>query len=273
MIGGRGLTIDVGTVKLQLAERTIDTAPDLTTSFSHSPFELDQEPIVEGSVKLGDMAPQITFQVSDYVGRYWEKGNANLASQMRAALAALEVAKGQDIRTSLEAFATLLEQSRFLEAYHFGELLRRSEGLRSEVDKIQKLDDCVTDSNNFLILPCVGVAHAQQSEWEAAKTVLDKIVWKGDLSQYLPATDVWLSSTYNDFVTKRPDLGLGSPEFLEDVRGFLSKAATTLNVMPIDAEAWTQKYPSAKAGTKNPNPRLLKRLLLAAARRPARRLP
>src|SRR5712692_1963829 len=106
----RAVTVDVGTVKVQVAERPIDPSEDQTTLFSRSPFEIEKDPVLDRSSILSEIAPQLEFQVSDYVARVWSKRDGGTAAAaMRQARDTLAAACGnaqtlQTVRPALVPF-------------------------------------------------------------------------------------------------------------------------------------------------------------------------
>ena len=247
LVGSRGLTVDVGTFKVTLSERPVDTAPDVTTSFSRSPFELSKETLAPGWATLGDIAPQIRFQVSDYVGRYRkDHGFQEPAERMEKARTALDKAcvERAGVRKALEDFASALEESRFLEADSLVDRISE-EPLATQVKNIQDPTDFTANGKDFLILHCLGIAHAQRSKWKVALEFFDRVVKKTGSASYLPASDGWLSASYNYLIESTPHVDL--PKFLADVQALLERSQQALDAIGTDQGAWRQKFPSTQA--------------------------
>ena len=89
----RSVTLDLVSVKVQVGERPISAAEDQTTMFSRSPLEIGPDPVPDRSAVLGEIPPQLVFQVSDYGAGAWANKNAPAqVDAMRAARNALKEA-------------------------------------------------------------------------------------------------------------------------------------------------------------------------------------
>jgi tetratricopeptide (TPR) repeat protein len=236
----RGFSVEFRGVRFEVAEAPIDAAE--AEPSSRSPFEIDPEPVVEGTAILHDLAPQIQFGVSDYVAQVWAKGSGRQAAdEMRQARGRLERAcaaatDGRALEPALVEFAYALERSRFLEAKQLLGLLKRYPRLGTLLAQIQARKD-ILSARNVLVLHGLGVAFAQDDEWADGQKTLEAVVQHG----YLPAADTWLSCLYNNFIRQSvisTKVDFDANEFFQWFYDELLPAAEDLRAR-LDAADWS----------------------------------
>ncbi len=217
-IESRAFTVDVGTFKVTIGERPLDTSIDQTRLFSLSPFELD--PLPDRPSALTAIEPQKAYVFSDFVASVWEDSHKDQGEQMRAALreltAACEKLKTLDaVKRELLKYVQQLEKVRFLKVSDFSILLDAQEPLRKELENMA-LKDLPDDKENHLILYAAGLAYAHRGDWALATQFLEtiavekeeghqlddkeKIAVKDKKPHYYPACDAWIGSAYHKHV-------------------------------------------------------------------------
>jgi len=249
----RAVTFDLGAVKVQVAERSVDPSEDKAIPlFSQSPFEIEKDPDPDRSPLLADIPPELEFSASDFASRVWSKvDGGRAAATMRKARDALETAcrnahAFEDVEPTLATFVHELEKTRFLEAALFSDLLGQHKFLREGIEQIQFKALAPTEYS-FLILHCAGEAYAQKSDWAKGKSVLERITWKSSTPYYLPAGSTWLVCSYHDHILQSQksnfQLDLDTPEFLTGVNALIEKGEHIYASMKNDP--WTS-FPSSR---------------------------
>jgi hypothetical protein len=224
-MGDRGVTLEAGKVKIQISERTQDVLyEERGRRFSVSPFDLQKDRF-EGFSDSADVPPQLTFQVSDYVGQYRKKEKSERAHAEEAATAfdALESGIGgaaslKGVKPELVKFARALEKARFVEATRLKKLLEGHPNVRDALVALARTAPPGDDER--MILHAAGVAYAQSGTWSMARVLLEPIAWVAEKPGYLPAADVWLASMYHDCIktARSPGSTVAPDAFLEKVR-------------------------------------------------------
>ena len=200
----RGVSLDFGTVKLQVTERALDTSDDRSVLFSMSPFDIEGHPSPDGVSILREIAPQLEFQISDYVGERWAASHQSDADALRVAMSSLtteciRTPNLLNVRTQLVALVRALEACRFFQAYRLAHLLDKylflRDGILALTPKAHPAED-----DDYKILHATGVAYAQSDNWALANRLLDKIAWKQELPHFLAAGDTWLACAYRNYI-------------------------------------------------------------------------
>jgi tetratricopeptide (TPR) repeat protein len=241
-MGGGGVTLDVLSGKLQISDRLIEASENHTTLFSQSPFEIKTRPGRDEATTLGEIVPQLTFAVTDYVGQCRFKEDQGVAAEemIKAGRALNETCRRmhtfQDVKPALVAFCKKLEKTCFLEKHDLMVLLDEHQFVRDGIDRIQPGNGGAEalGSEDLLILHCVGVVYAHKEKWTRARTLLDKIVWKNKEPYYLPAGDAWLSCVYHEHIMSlenQSELDFDSPKFFAVVDEFIDRGQRILEAM------------------------------------------
>jgi hypothetical protein len=226
-IQDRGVSLDVGTiVKLQVAEPPVDSVDELKVA-SESPFDMPDDSSASEAATLREIVPQLTFDISDSVGRFHKDDNGGQATQaMRAARDALRAICEKPGRTDAELkgaivdFARKFEATCFLEGRLFADLLNQYAFLRAAIDALPAADP-TQQADSFLVLTGVANAYAQKGRsWPAAGVALQRIALKAGAPWYLPAGAVWISCQYHAYIATldgAADGDLDSAEYCKKV--------------------------------------------------------
>jgi hypothetical protein len=202
----RGVSVDIGTLKLQVTEGIFDASDDRPSLLSLSPFDLDGPSTADRLSTLKDISEQLTFQVSDYEADRWVTTNPAHEKSLNEEHSKLvsvcaNSSNFADVKDQLAKFAIALERSRFLKADKL--LLPLLQKYPDVLKGIQSLtpSPVAPGETDYLILHAAGTAYAQAGIWESGKALLDKIAWK-DRPIYLPAGDEWLACAYHEYIEK-----------------------------------------------------------------------
>jgi tetratricopeptide (TPR) repeat protein len=216
-----GINVDVGSVKVQIAERSFDTIEDRRVHFSITPFDPEPVPVAEqlsiffevsggpspdGATTTVDFPSQLTFQVSDYIGGRWVTNHSAEKKQLEKIRKALTNAVGagvslSSVRKEVVQFVRATEKCRSFEARWFAEFLEAHTQLRADIMALTP-QDLTTNADDFLILHIAGIAYAQLGVWASGKQLLDKIALKDGKPWYLPSGDIWLACAYHNYIDK-----------------------------------------------------------------------
>ncbi len=240
----RSVSLDVGAVKIQVAERGPESIDEVRPIYSPSPFELD-EPLTEKALPLlSEIEPQSTFRVSDRVARYWTtKGSLAAAAdtmrlnreKLRAISADVTMAA---VAGNLLPYVRSLEAARFLEATQLASWLGDHHGVNDAILAL-KPTEISKERDDCLLLYATAIAFAQNEDASRAFVALDRLAWAADKPFYLPAASSWLMAAYHSLLAnlKRttPDVRVESPEVLDKIRALLDRADQLVNA--IDGEA------------------------------------
>lgn len=237
----RGLSIDVGTFKLQLTERAPDGLDDVRQLFSRSPFELEDENPHDAQPLVQDIKQQLTVSVSDSVAQFWEKSDRAAAATVavmrseREALAALLATAPQppQLRTAVLRFAKALEASRFREADRFAVIIESHDALAKWLDALEPAD-ATTDEDDCIILLAAGVAWQQNDCWSEAIKTMNRVAWKDEKPFYKPAGAFWLGASYNHLLDSLEGASVESPDFEEKLHAEVDRAKVLAKA--IDAQ-------------------------------------
>jgi hypothetical protein len=167
--GDRGVTLDLGKVKVVVTERMQESPEDLRPLYLSSLFDIDGDDSRHSASVFEQPTPQLTFHVSDYVAEFWElhKGGGAAADQMRADRDELRRQCGHGavtlagLRPALDTYVRSLEASRFREAHQFADLLDECAVLREGLAALMPRD-LGKDEKDFRVLHAAGVAFAQR---------------------------------------------------------------------------------------------------------------
>jgi hypothetical protein len=205
---GGGVSFDAaGRVKFEVAERAPDPFFEQKSLFSRLPFEIDGNSLLARSStvgeitlqrELGEIAPQIEFEFSDYISRLWAETHPVQQTRMEQTRTDLREACARTttyaaVVNRLLDYVRALEAVRFHQANEFAELLSKYDYIRAAMEQMHPRN-LVEDCDTFLILHAAGIGYGQRKAWASAKTVLDKLVNAPE--PYLPAADSWLVSAY-----------------------------------------------------------------------------
>lgn len=253
----RGITIDVGTFKLQLAERLVEGNDESSSLRSRSPFEVDEENPLDSWPTVKEVRPQLMVSVSDSVGKHWELylGAKADAEQMRTDRDALKKACGSAgvtfvlLRPALLSYVRSLEKARFREAKQLAQLLDEHEALRSGIGALAPTDP-VSEQDDCAVLHAVGVAYTQADRWQEAMVALEKITWSGAKPFYIPAGSVWLAANYNRLIdTLHTDALLDSDEVLTQVSAEIDRGQHLARAIELASDAdWANLKVAAPKG-------------------------
>ena len=243
----RGVTLDVLSVKVQIAERALDASEERVVLFSGWPLEIVEEASLDRPGALGEIVPQRKFPVTDTVAQYWKATHAAETNKLSEARDRLEArCRGAHdfagARSALVEFARALEVARFLDASILVDLLDRDPVLREGIRSL-KPGDVPGAVDDYVILHAAGVAYAQRSRWASAIELLDKIAWKGETFSYVPAADTWLACAYHATLTaleqkhRDGDFEQVLPELSTEVKKLLTQGRGLASAMD-SAETW-----------------------------------
>ena len=245
----RSVSFDVGTVvKVQVAERVPEGLDEARPFHSPSPFDIDDDSVPDGSTLLHQIAPQLTFQVSDSVAREWElHGGAPAVKKMRDDRTALSAACDlpgatfDSLRPALVKYAASLEAARFREAPALADLIDRCLAIKSGLAALD-VTDAAHGTDNRLVLFVAGVALAQRAsepaDWQEPKTLLDRVAWRDDAPFYVPAGSMWTAASYHQLLAEltATKASVDSDEVWQKINQLIERGQRLLRAM--EAQPW-----------------------------------
>ena len=201
----RGVNLDIGTVKVQVTERALDTSDDRLWRSSTVLFDFDGDSALERPTILKDIAFQLPFVVSQYVGEQWSLSHPGDLAAMDLAYAALSEAlargdKTPNVQPKLESYARACERCRFFKAERFAGLLQEHAALAETVLGLSPRLPAAPEE--CLIVHTAAMAFAQRSQWADGMKALGRFEQKDQRPSYLPVGDVWLACVYHDYLLR-----------------------------------------------------------------------
>jgi hypothetical protein len=239
-IPDRAVTVDVGTVKLQISERVVEGSDDQRVFFSPSPFEIDDETVRDPSAVLREIGPQLNFQYSDYAAQRFvaQRAPAGVVRQAEAAFEKFREDCDQGLdgtaRADLAVLARALEATHFLHVGDLGDFLQKRPDV-FEFVKAFPASDMTKGTDTFASRHAAAEGLLRRACWKQAHELLDSMVWAGDKPVYLPAAPAWLVSRYHldigKMLDEEPDRALEASPLSDYVEKLLQQGRMLIDAI------------------------------------------